>query len=76
MFVNSPMRIHNILNACFNTTESFRNGFAVDTYNWQVYALLWNFDTRLLLGKNHTGKCIRRFGGIYANCRYFIDRKW
>ena len=23
----------------------------------------------------HTGKCIRRFGGIYAHCRYFIDRK-
>ena len=25
---------------------------------------------------NHTGKCIRGFGGIYAYCRYFIDRKW
>ena len=24
----------------------------------------------------HTGKCIRRFAGIYAYCRYFIDRKW
>ena len=24
----------------------------------------------------YTGKCIRRFGGIYAYCRYFIDRKW
>ena len=24
----------------------------------------------------HTGKCIRRFGGIYTYCRYFIDRKW
>ena len=24
----------------------------------------------------HTGKCIRRFAGIYADCRYFIDRKW
>ena len=24
----------------------------------------------------HTGKCIRRFGGIYAYCRYVIDRKW
>ena len=23
----------------------------------------------------HTGKCIRRFGGIYAYCRYFIDQK-
>ena len=25
---------------------------------------------------HHTGKCIRRFGGIYAYCLYFIDRKW
>ena len=24
----------------------------------------------------HTGKCIRRFAGIYAYCQYFIDRKW
>ena len=24
----------------------------------------------------HTGKCISRFAGIYAYCRYFIDRKW
>ena len=23
----------------------------------------------------HTGKCIRRFAGINAYCRYFIDRK-
>ena len=22
----------------------------------------------------HIGKCIRRFAGIYAYCRYFIDR--
>ena len=26
--------------------------------------------------QQHNGKCIRRFGGIYACCRYFIDRKW
>ena len=24
----------------------------------------------------HTGKCIRRFAGIYVYCRFFIDRKW
>ena len=24
----------------------------------------------------HTGNCIRRFDGIYAYCRYFVDRKW
>ena len=27
--------------------------------------------------QDHTGKYnIRRFGGIYAYCRYFIDRMW
>ena len=31
---------------------------------------------RIRLVDIHTGKCIRRFGGIYAYCRYFIDRKW
>ena len=29
-----------------------------------------------LAARYHTGKCIRRFGGIYAYCRCFIDRKW
>ena len=29
----------------------------------------------LALQNVHTGKCIRRFGGIYAYCRYSIDRK-
>ena len=24
----------------------------------------------------HTGKCIRRFAGIYAYCPYFIERMW
>ena len=34
-------------------------------------------DTRCVVGTHtHTGKCIRRFAGIYAYCRYFIDRKW
>ena len=23
-----------------------------------------------------SGKCMRRFAGIYAFCRYFIDQKW
>ena len=32
--------------------------------------------SRIATEGNHTGKCIRRFGGIYAYCRYFIDRKW
>ena len=31
----------------------------------------------LVLGHNYyTGKCIRRFDGIYAYCLYFIDRMW
>ena len=25
---------------------------------------------------HYTGKCICRVAGIYAYCRYFIDRKW
>ena len=33
-------------------------------------------DSAISSAKEHTGKCIRRFGGIYAYCRYFIDRKW
>ena len=28
------------------------------------------------MGKSHTGKCICRFVGIYAYCRYFIDLMW
>ena len=31
-----------------------------------------NFKSSCLL--YHTGKCIRRFAGIYAYRRYFIDR--
>ena len=35
-------------------------------------------DHGLITGKviYHTGKCIRRFGGICTYCWYFIDRKW
>ena len=38
----------------------------------------WRLKIRFLMTKytHHTGKCIRRFAGIYAYCRYFIDRKW
>ena len=31
---------------------------------------------KIKLYKQHTGKSIRRFAGIYAYCRYLIDRKW
>ena len=43
--------------------KSFYRGAQLKTYN-------------KVAGKQHTGKCIRRFGGVYAYCRYFIDRKW
>ena len=40
----------------------------------------WNRFKRLRMqaqkDMRHTGKCIRRFGGIYAYCQDFIDRKW
>ena len=29
----------------------------------------------LCVYRGHTGKCIRRFAGIYVYCRYLIDRK-
>ena len=32
--------------------------------------------TKQLVFRFHAGKCIRRFGGIYAYFRYFIDRNW
>ena len=49
-----------------------------------VFSFLKSFKLLLknILGRTfsfthiHTGKCIRRFGGIYAYCRHFIDRKW
>ena len=41
----------------------------------QLYIIVGD-GLEITFGINHTGKCIRRFGGIYAYCRYFIDRKW
>ena len=41
-----------------------------------MVAGLCHFVLCLFAWRYHTGKCIRRFGGIYAYCRYFIDRKW
>ena len=45
-----------------------------------VVALSWRFmnhqDYLRITTYGHTGKCKRRFGGIYAYCRYFIGRKW
>ena len=37
---------------------------------------LFGFGSRAdRMSQTHTGKCICRFGGIYAFCRFFIDRK-
>ena len=41
------------------------------SFEWLSFGLLF-----ISVFRPHTGKCIRRFGGIYAYCRYFIDRKW
>ena len=54
----------------FNNRQYF---FGLHNSKNNILKLMIKF-IRLLL--NHTGKCIRRFGGIYAYCRYFIDRKW
>ena len=45
------------------------------TYTSQ-YSSRHNRRTRRILEMYHTGKCIRRFAGNYAYCRYFKDRKW
>ena len=37
---------------------------------------IWSLSNNNSSDDIHTGKCIRRFAGIYAYCRYFIDRKW
>ena len=44
---------------------------ALGKVQWDV----WSKDVQIS-PEHHTGKCIRRFAGIYAYCRYFIDRKW
>ena len=33
-------------------------------------------DSCPVTNQDHTCKCIRRYAGIYAYCRYFIDRMW
>ena len=41
------------------------------------FVLIWDVGVPVdLINRCCTGKCIRRFAGIYAYCRYFIDRKW
>ena len=42
--------------------------------NYLIYASYSMFTKIRQACYNHTGKCIRRFAGIYAHCRYFIDR--
>ena len=65
-------------------------GFIVDVYSGKVIqkvnTVLPTFSNQCVITRrngnkqnfrlyHHTGKCIRRFAGIYAYCRYFIDRK-
>ena len=52
------------------TIQSSENGKP-----YYITSLHWSNDLKDL-AYAHTGKCICRFGGIYAYCRYFIDRKW
>ena len=48
----------------------------VDTKLAIYHQISCNFLRFLSSDYYHTGKCVRRFAGIYAYCRYFIDRKW
>ena len=41
----------------------------------QLHLLCKHFKTRYNVPHRHTGKCIRRFGGNYAYCRYLIDKE-
>ena len=45
---------------------------------YYIFSKILNFDSGnfSLTLSIHTGKCIRRFAGIYAYCRCFIDQKW
>ena len=56
------------------------SGSVVRSLNWtfrlKKQASIQGSPTNVRLSHTHTGKCIRRFVGIYAYCRYFIDRKW
>ena len=38
------------------------------------YSIIMVYLEMLQLKLHHTGKCIHRFGGIYAYCRYFNHR--
>ena len=54
--------------------------FSVPCSNCSLTFLLSSFlalsSASVIESQVHTGKCIRRFAGIYVYCRYFIDRKW
>ena len=66
----------------FTNPFSFINPFSFSVKDSEVYYLPSIVPAKpdiakdLLEAQDHTGKCIHRFGGIYAYCRYFIDRKW
>ena len=75
-------KMHDLGPNCFQKTSA-------DDTNWQRGKMLRfdkknqfhfsfrdNVEWKSMRSPYHTGKCIRRFAGIYAYCRYFIDRKW
>ena len=45
----------------------------------EIWDTMFKYRDTLIFLQNYqmvNGKCIRRFGGIYAYYRYFIDLKW
>ena len=69
------------------TTRHFRNGVELEPivddqfYDFDLQQVRTVSPPRIIKAVScdvhiHTGKCKRRFGGIYAYCQYFIDRNW
>ena len=57
------MWIYTILNACFSLTACVQIKRAVDTYIWQVYVLIGDFDMSLLsFYKGHVYKPVNYDG--------------
>ena len=75
---NILIMVHIFCNICFQSISADEKADDICLGGWKMVrtktkSICSNGDGSCL---NHTAKCIRRFAGIYAYCRYFIDRKW
>ena len=71
--INRGVSLVNIVSSLNRSRSQFGGG----KHELAIFRTTGKFSVYILLLINHhTGKCICRFAGIYAYCRYFIDRKW